>query len=237
MPGARRTPPQRLLLALGCLVVVVCLMGASAVGYVMVNWNRVQRVKVHVAPVAPGQPMNILLVGSDSRAGEGASAQAQVGGQRSDTIIIMRVDPRSDHVTALSLPRDLWVPIAGTGNEARINSAYDRAGKQQVLVDTIRQDFGISINHWVEVDFEGFRELINGIGGVMLYFPYQLRDREANFHMTRTGCVKVDGATALVYSRIRHVEYQTPDGRWVHDPKSDLCRIARQQAMMTETLK
>ncbi len=237
MPGARRTPSQRLLLALGGAVVVVCLLGASTAGYVLVSWGRVERVKVHVAPVAPGQPMNILLVGSDSRAREGAAAAADVGGQRSDTIMVLRVDPRADHVTALSLPRDLWVPIAGTGGSARINSAYSAAGKQQVLIDTIRQDFGIPINHWIEVDFEGFRQLVDGIGGVTLYFPYQLRDRDAGFAMTRTGCAKLDGATALAYSRVRHVEYQTPDSRWHHDPLSDLSRIARQQVLMTEALK
>jgi LCP family protein required for cell wall assembly len=217
--------------------VAVCLAGASVAGYAIVSWGDIKRVSnVQVTPAASGKPINILLVGSDSRAREGNRAAEDVQGQRSDTMMVLRVDPASDRVNALSLPRDLMVPIADTGHVAQLNSAYSAPDKRQVLIDTIRQDFGIEINHWVEVDFEGFRQLVNSIGGVTLYFPYPIRDREAQILFSRTGCVKLDGNAALAYSRIRHVEYLT-DGRWHHDPLSDLSRITRQQVMMTEALK
>ncbi|HEX5947598.1 MAG TPA: LCP family protein, partial [Acidimicrobiales bacterium] len=89
---------------------------------------------------------------------------------------------------------------------------YNAPGEQQVLVDTIREDFGIAVNHWIEVDFAGFRRLVDAIGGVTL-----------------------DGEMALAYARSRKAEYHTEDG-WVRDPQSDLSRIARQQTLMTEAL-
>jgi polyisoprenyl-teichoic acid--peptidoglycan teichoic acid transferase len=225
------------LLSAGFVVVSVCLVGASVAAYAIVSWGSLERVdNIHMTPAAPGKPMNILLVGSDSRAREGSQAADHVQGQRSDTMMVMRIDPATDRVNVLSLPRDLMVPIADTGRVAQLNSAYSAPDERQVLIDTIQQDFGIQINHWVEVDFEGFRQLVNGIGGVTLYFPYPIRDRPAQILFSRTGCVKLDGNAALAYSRIRHVEYQT-GGTWHHDPLSDLSRITRQQVMMTEALK
>src|SRR5262245_14723850 len=233
----RRSWSQRVMLTVGCVVVTVCLAGASVAAYAIVSWGSLERVdNIHVTPAAPGKPMNILLVGSDSRAREGSQAAEDVQGQRSDTMMVMRIDPATDRVNVLSLPRDLMVPIADTGRVAQLNSAYSAPDKRQVFIDTIQQDFGIQINHWVEVDFEGFRQLVNGIGGVTLYFPYPIRDRQAQILFSRTGCVKLDGNAALAYSRIRHGEYQTA-GTWHHDPLSDLRRIHPQPVMMAKALR
>ena len=117
---------------------------------------------------------------------------------------------RRSHV--LSFPRDLWVPIAGTGESARINSAYDAPGEQQVLIDTIRDEFGIAVNHWIEVDFAGFRQLVDAIGGVTLYFDRGLRDPAAGLYIDQLGCVTLDGEMALAYARSRKAEYHTDDG-------------------------
>jgi LCP family protein required for cell wall assembly len=232
-----RTWSQRVVLTTGCVVIAVCLGGISLGGYVLTSWSHVERIKdVSVTPVAAGEPMNVLVVGTDSRAGEAAAASAGISGQRSDTMMVIRVDPHSERVDLLSLPRDLVVPIAGTGRTALLNSAYNRSGGRQVLIDTIRQDFGIEINHWVEVDFAGFRQLVDGIGGVTLYFPYPIRDPDAAVSFMQTGCVTLGGERALQYARIRKVQYLR-DGRWRRDPLSDLSRIARQHALMSEALK
>ena len=79
------------------------------------------------------------------------------GPRRADSIVLVRVDPRQERATLLSLPRDLWVEIAGTGQKQRINTAYSRG--QQVLADTIQSSLGIPVHHYVEVDFSGFQEL------------------------------------------------------------------------------
>jgi LCP family protein required for cell wall assembly len=205
------------------------------VGYGLVKWYSVDRVGLDTASAADGEPMNILLVGSDSREGESPGESAEVAGKRTDTIMVVRLDPRSEQVSVLSFPRDLWLPIAGTGESARINSAYNEPGEQQVLIDTIQQNFGIEINHWVEVDFEGFRQLVDSIGGVTLYFDRGLRDKASGLYIYDYGCVNLDGDMALAYARSRKAEYDTPDG-WVRDPQSDLSRIERQQTLMTEAL-
>ena len=90
--------------------------------------------------------------------------------------MIMRVDPTTDTVDMVSLPRDLWVPIAGTGESQRINTAYSSDDGRQRLIDTIQQDFGIPINHYIEVDFKGFQGVVDAIGGVPMYFDEPMRD-------------------------------------------------------------
>jgi LCP family protein required for cell wall assembly len=222
-------------LAAGAVLTVLLLVAVGVLGYGLWRWYAVDKVDVDVAEAEAGEPLNILLVGSDSREGEGADESAAVAGKRSDTIMVMRLDPQSEQVAVLSLPRDLWLPIAGTGESARINSAYTAPGEQQVLIDTIRDEFQIDINHWIEVDFAGFRELVDSIGGVTLYFDRGLRDRDAGLHIYDLGCVTLDGETALAYARSRKAEYMTDDG-WERDPQSDLSRIARQQTLMTEAL-
>lgn len=231
----RRTGRQRLVLTAGCVVTVMCLAGASVAGYGLVRWYGVDRVDLDVEAAAAGEPVNILLVGSDSREGEGEDEAAAVSGKRTDTIMVMRLDPQTEHVSVLSFPRDLWLPIADTGESARINSAYNEPGEQQVLIDTIAENFGVEINHWIEVDFQGFRQLVDAIGGVTLYFDRALRDKASGLYIEDLGCVTLDGETALAYARSRKAEYHTDDG-WVRDPQSDLSRITRQQNLMTEAL-
>ena len=98
-----------------------------------------------------------------------------MSGQRSDTIMIMRQEKDGNGVALLSLPRDLWVNIAGRSSPSRINSAYSDG--TDVLAATITQEFGIPINHVVEVDFEGFKDIIDTAGGTELCFWYVTRDK------------------------------------------------------------
>jgi polyisoprenyl-teichoic acid--peptidoglycan teichoic acid transferase len=224
-----------LLLGAGTTTSVMCLLGAAIVGYALVQWYSVNRVDLDTDEAETGDPLNVLVVGSDSRE-EGVEA-SEAGGKRTDTIMVMRLDPASEQVAVLSFPRDLVLPIAGTDESARINSAYNEPGEQQVLIDTIRENFGITINHWIEVDFQGFRDVVDAIGGVTLYFDHALRDRESGLFVDQLGCVSLDGEMALAYARSRKAEYLTEDGEWEDDPQSDLSRIVRQQTLMREALR
>jgi LCP family protein required for cell wall assembly len=222
-------------LATGFVVVFVCLTGVALGAYGLHTWHQIDRVKgLHIAAAPPGEPINVLLVGSDSR--EGEYDESAVSGKRTDTILVLRVDPRSEQVTALSFPRDLVLQVAGQNRRGMINAIYNAPGKQQALIDTIQQDFGIAINHWVEVDFQGFRQLVDAIDGVTLYIPYPLRDIKSGFQIDQTGCVTLNGDEALGYARSRTIQYQV-DGHWRTDPLSDLSRITRQQALMGEALR
>ena len=159
----------------------------------------------------------------------------RAGAGKSDTIMILRIDPRERGAKLLSLPRDLWVPIAGTGHSRKINAAVEIGGAP-LLIRTIDQNFGIDIHHYVQVDFAAFRGLVEAIDGVPIYFPYRARDREIGLDIRRTGCVTLDPVQALAFVRSRTYE-QLIDGEWEVDLRlPDIGRIGRQQAFIRKAL-
>jgi LCP family protein required for cell wall assembly len=114
---------------------------------------------------------NFLLVGSDTRvgfdpdAGDAAvvGSQEDVAGRRSDTIMILRQE-RNGGASIMSIPRDLWVEIAGTGESQRINTAYNEGPER--LAATVSGALGIPIHHYIEVDFQGFKNIVDEVGGI-----------------------------------------------------------------------
>ena len=213
---------------------------AGVAGYLSYKLDQIAYVDIHLSNAPPpGAPRNLLIVGSDSRDGldsSGIDGGAFVGdgavgsGQRSDTIMVVRVDPGAEAVDVLSIPRDLWVSIHGTGRSQRINTAYG-AGPQR-LVDTVEETFDIAIHHYVEVDFVGFVDLVSAVGGVPMWFDTPVRDVEAGLAVPSAGCHRLDAQTALAFTRARHLQYQDSEGRWHTDPTGDLGRISRQQVFL-----
>lgn len=186
-----------------------------------------------MVPLAEPDAANFLVVGADNHncdANGTPSADDRGGiGERSDTIMVWRANPEANQLAVLSLPRDLYVDIAG-GRKARINSAYVRNDPTR-LIDTIYLNFGIPIDHYVQVDFCAFQRLVDGVGGVEIPFSAPARDRKAGLQIDETGCVNLSGAQALAYVRSRHYQYEDPPGsdNWRTDGTSDFGRIARQQ--------
>jgi LCP family protein required for cell wall assembly len=216
-------------------VAVGSLAGASGVFYVLRSYQGIERYEdIEVDQVAAGEPENYLIVGSDDRTGTSEAEQVEVGGHRSDTIMVLRIDPETESASVLSFQRDLMVPIAGTDGEvSKINSAY--AHDRQTLIDTIKSNFGIDIHHYVEIDWGGFRTLIDQIGGVPLYFSAAVKDDDAGLFQDKLGCVNVNADQALAFSRSRKLSYMTEDG-WEYDVTSDHGRITRQQILMRQAL-
>jgi LCP family protein required for cell wall assembly len=182
------------------------------------------------------QPQNILIVGTDS--GEGLDPndpilEGRPGGIRSDTIMVLRIDPQSAKASLLSLPRDLYVAIAGTRGSDRINAAI-QAGPQ-TLIETIKQDFAIPINHYVELNFLAFRTMVQAMDGVPIYFPNPARDSKSGLDVPEAGCVTLDPVQALAFARSRAYEEQV-NGRWQTDPTGDLGRISRQQLFIRRVI-
>jgi len=182
-----------------------------------------------------GAPFNVLVVGSDTRAdlrpGEAAAygSSTAVTGQRSDVMMVVHLDPGTGRASILSIPRDLLVPIAGTGRRDRINAAF--SGGPGRLVATIQGGLGIPIHHYLLVNFDGFQAIVNALGGIDLDFPYRSRDAYSGLDVTRAGCQHLGGHAALALARSRHFEYWK-DGSWHVDPLSDLSRIRRQQTFL-----
>lgn len=233
-PRARgRTWPQRLVLMTGSLVVVGCALTAATAGYFGLRLAQIDRVKgIDVAGASAGEPANYLLVGTDSRQGldpdmAGFTDGGETGCDCTDTIMLLRIDPKERKAQILSFPRDLWVPIAGTGKSARINSAHQHG--EQVLIDTIRDNFGITINHYLEIDFVGFEKLVNAVGGIPMWFDAPVRDKHTGLSVPQAACQVLDGEQARKFVRSRYLEYKGTDGKWHRDGTADLGRITRQQ--------
>jgi LCP family protein required for cell wall assembly len=237
-PRLRRTWRQRLLIATCALLIVGCLTGAGGLSYFYVQLNGLERVNLADGILAneqpPTDPENFLLVGSDSRSFVEGGQDAQsfgsagsVGGQRSDTVMLVRVDPKTKHAWMLSFPRDLYIPIAPDFRNDRINTAYDPESPQR-LIETIKTNFNVPIHHYAEVNFAGFRNLVDTVGGVKLFVAGPIRDRQTGLNITDTGCVLFHGDQALSYVRSRQFQY-FENGRWRSDPTGDLGRITRQQ--------
>jgi len=228
----RRSWRQRIVLAVLVSIVVVCLAGASVGGYVLVKYNSIDRIGNLSLDQAPsGEPENYLVVGIDPREGQAS--------KNTDTIMVARVDPQSDRLALTSFPRDLMVTIADTGEIGMINSAYNRPGEgegEQNLKNTLNQNFGVPIHHFIEVNFESFRRVVDAIGGVSLWFPTPARDVSSGLYVDQPGCVSLDGQAALGLVRSRKMKVLTPDG-WETPPgESDLTRVQRQQAFIRRAL-
>ena len=176
-------------------------------------------------------PRNVLVLGSDTRAGLSPEEQAQFGseetvaGERSDTIILMHFDPRRDKAVVVHFPRDLRVDIPGHGTD-KINAAYELGGPA-LVVQTLRQYTGLPIHNYVEVDLAGFQDIVDLLDGVRLCVDRPLHDELAGLDIDRKGCHTLDGEEALAFVRARNIE---------GDQIPDFSRIARQQQFMRAML-
>ena len=169
---------------------------------------------------APGDPVNVLLVGVDSSEGldpddpvrQGRNVEEEARGVvRPDTILILRLDPATGEASVVSLPRDLIVEVPG-GTTTRIN-ATQAVGGLDSLIATIDTNFAIPINHFVVADFAGFAELVEIVGGVPVNFPFQTRDLGSGLAVN-AGCWALNGSESLAYVRSRSIE-EFIDDEWV----------------------
>jgi len=215
---------------------------AAGSGYAYLRWrlNQINKVTLPDLTEDKGSVMNVLLVGSDSRDRLTGDLADQAGknlvtGQRSDTIMVLHVDSQAQKAALLSIPRDLYVKIAGTTKSDRINSSFSSGGPE-TLIQTIKDNLGIQINHYMEVDFVGFRDIVNTVGGVNVYVPAPARDTMSGLDIKEPGCIRFDGDVGLSWVRSRHYEYYE-SGKWREDPTSDIGRIQRQQDFIRRMMR
>src|SRR5919204_635633 len=119
--------------------------------------------------------------------------------------------------------------LAATAVTLALLGSQALAGGPDLVVRTVQQDFGIPIHHYLLVNFDGFRDIVNALGGIRMAFPYPARDSLSGLHVAQPGCRHLNGHQALAVARSRHYHYLR-DGRWTYDPASDLSRIKRQHA-------
>jgi polyisoprenyl-teichoic acid--peptidoglycan teichoic acid transferase len=214
-------------LAIGALLVIFASAGATAVaGFhevdkVVAALELGQELKLGenaLAETDPGKPQTLLILGSDRRPRnntEGAS------GARSDTIMLVRLDPTRDATAIMSLPRDLKVRIPGHGVD-KINASYDLGGPALTL-DTVKRLTGLNINHVINVTFTGFWRAVNAIGCVYVDVDrdYFNDSPEFSYINIDPGYQRICARKALQYVRYRHTD-------------TDLVRSARQQEFLRQ---
>ncbi|WP_116046347.1 LCP family protein [Amycolatopsis palatopharyngis] len=189
---------------------------------------------------------NFLIIGSDTRAG--AAAEQNVGdadgtpGARADTVMLAHVPADRARAAVVSFPRDLevdrptcqrWDPVTGEYGEemqpadrVKLNSVYALGGPKCVT-KLIQQISGMRMNHFVGIDFNGFKEMVDAVGGVTVNVEEPITDEVLGKVIAETGAVTISGDQALNYVRARHV---------MGDLTSDYGRIKRQQGFLQSLL-
>lgn len=176
--------------------------------------------------------LTFLLVGSDTREGlTDLKNFGSAGGERGDVIMLMKFN-RDGLAQMLSIPRDLWVDIPGEGKN-KINAAYAFGGPS-LMVRTIKQNLGVEINHYVEINFVGFIAMIDDLGGIEIAFPNPARDLSSGLNV-EAGMQRLNGKTALAYARSRKYQ-ELQNGQWVGVDASDIGRTQRQQEVIRAIL-
>jgi LCP family protein required for cell wall assembly len=188
-----------------------------------------------LAPSKPTEPANYLVIGHDADG-------------NSDTMMIIHVDPAVPTPLLVSFPRDLIVDIPGHGRR-QLNAAIGIGGPS-LLIATFKSYFNVPINHFLQVDFASFPDIVRAVGRVQIWFPTPVHDPYIGLNIDKAGCVALDPAMTLAYARSRH--YYVPQNltapapwQWNYDPKlgdnadrgghgwvalgSDIDRIPRQQ--------
>lgn len=251
----RRTLRQRLLFGGNMVLAFALVVSGTAMLYA--NWKLSNRqvVTIDAAPAEGDGDLNLpegdlsarnyLITGSDNDACidpdspfAGGFGKRTSYGERSDSIMVIRVNPKDNQAAILSFPRDMWVTQAGSSRKGRINSNFDKKNPNR-LVRTITQNFGIKIDHYVNVDFCTFKEVVDAVGGVRVPFTYKARDSRTGFQVLRARvCYTFQGDHALAYVRSRHYRWFDPKtNKWTSDGTADWGRISRQQDFTKRMIK
>jgi LCP family protein required for cell wall assembly len=262
-PRSKRVHKGRRVALISVIVCLALIAGLIGGGYFYSRWRFDQITRIVVPRLkysVPGQPFNILAIGSDSRAGLSKQLAEQTGassvsGQRSDVVKIIHVDPINRTVQIVSIPRDTVVTLlANQGRYGKYNRINVNIGNgPELLAKTITANFGIPINHVIEVSFGGLVNASGAIGGVYLHFAHPVRDVESGLYVANPGCYNINGSEALALTRSRHLLYSLSNAKWPangvalyragylstlaaegwdYDGTSDYGRITRQNAFL-----
>lgn len=232
-PRRRWSLAQKFILGiLGFMVILVF----GGYGFLQFTEGKIDRIQASeltsLNTIAAGSDdlTNILVVGVDDRSTLPDDWDDRFGafsGRRTDVMIIAHLVP-GESIQMLSIPRDLKADIPGHGTN-RINASYVLGGPD-LLLRTIQSETGISIHHYVEIDFAGVGAVVDSLGGVTLDFTYPGRDAVSGF-TTDAGRHTLNGEQAVAYARSRHYEILR-DGQWIGTSGGDISRTGRQQEIL-----
>lgn len=201
--------PRRIIAILGVLVLLLVVAAGGMYFYLNSKLNRSDVLVAYSGRPTPGAGQNWLITGSDSRQGLTRQQELQyatgklsdIGGQRSDTVLILHLPANGGKPVLLSIPRDSYVPIPGLGS-SKINAAFDTGGPK-LLAETVQNVTGLYINHYMGIGFGGFVSVVNAVGGVRMCLPGPMVDPKAGLNL-KAGCQNLNGGEALGYVRTRN---------------------------------
>ncbi|GGW92146.1 LCP family protein [Streptomyces lomondensis] len=239
-PRRRAGKGRRFLRGAAVLSSVLLLAGASTYVWADTRLNQQVDLGTLSGRVPRGEGTNYLVVGSDSREGltERERKELNTGsaeGRRTDSVILLHTG--AGGTTMLSLPRDSWVTLPpyvdpDTGRSYRaapdkLNAAFSLGGPD-LLVRTVERNTGVHIDHYAEIGFAGFVDVVDAVGGVDLCLDKPVRDKDSGADLP-AGCQTLDGAEALAFVRQRKQEAQGDLGRTRNQQKF-LAALARKAA-------
>ena len=242
--AARRHPwRHRIAVAATALVVFLGLVAGAGYAYVAYRNHQIHRIVVKsLVPVVTKSDASqhdpevgvqtFLMIGSTSRCALPkqdpvfGTCAGGITGVNSDVILLLRADQSTHTISVLSIPRDLVLENVRHDDQKfyKIDAALAEGPSQ--LVAVIEQDFGIPINHFAELNFDSFQNVVNALGGIKMYFPYPETDDYSSLDIKTAGCRRLGGFEALAVVRARHLSYYD-DGHWEYDGSGDLGRIIR----------
>ncbi len=241
-PKKKRSTRRKVAYVFGSLFLVLVLIAGAAAGYAWYLNDQIHRIDLKNLTTSPTKGAdagteNILMIGSTSRCALkvqnpqfGLCSQG-VTGVNSDVVMILHLNPANNTVSILSIPRDLFVPNARSDGANKIDAALYQGPDQ--LIAAIEEDFGIPIQHFVELNFDSFMNVVNALGGIHMYFPEPIFDSYSGLNIQTTGCIGLNGTSALEVVRARHLQYKPPGVTttdpyyWPSEAQSDLARIRR----------
>mgnify|MGYP003134800320 CR=1 FL=1 len=216
---------RRTLTGLAAVVVVAALAGAGLYGRALTRLDDVERLTVAGTSQTSGGDRTVLVVGIDTGLGEGF---------RTDTMLVVRF--AGDRASVLSIPRDLAVSAAGQTDPVRVNTvAAER--DYSALIDVLDAELGITVDNMIEVDFAGFVDLVDLVGGIDIATATPIRDDMSGLRIDTPACHRLDGTQALALARSRRMQTQGADGTWRTLDGGDLDRVAHQPVLLAAGLE
>jgi LCP family protein required for cell wall assembly len=205
--GRRRFRPRRIVAIICALLALVIVAVAGMYFYLGSQLDKKNVLVNYSGRPAASAGQNWLIAGSDSRQGLTAKQERQlatghdIGGHRSDTVMILHIPANGGPSVLVSLPRDSYVPIPGFGDN-KLNAAFSFGGPK-LLAKTVQNVTGLRIDHYMEIGFGGFVHVVDAVGGVRMCLKTSLYDQASGARLKK-GCQTLDGGQALAYVRTRH---------------------------------
>ena len=210
----RKSKKRKKIVLAVCIALLVVVLGGVGAAFAYIN------------TINAGDPFYMLLMGTDGSEERSESAEYAGDQFRSDSMILARIDPQNKQVTMVSLHRDTLIDM-GTNGKQKLNAAHSIGGAAYTI-EVVSKFAGVPISHYAEIDFDGFKEAVDALGGVEVDVPMEINDEDAGGHLD-AGLQTLNGDQALILCRARHAYDAYGDG--------DRYRAANQRLVLSAVAK